>query len=384
MSNYSEDQLYNMSDEEIEKLFNDTRLELGDEQPIEEVVEEPEVIDDGQDNLENQESDQNGTEEEATEVAEEDSADSSDDLDGEVTEDGEQTNKATKEADSEVQPVSKSFKYKAAGKEYEFTEKEIMEQFPKIFGQAVDYTKKMQAIKPWRKTIDAIEQAGLSNEDISLAIDILKGDKDAIANVLKRTGIDTLDLDVDNANYVPKSYGRDEATLALKDVVDEISQDQEYQVTHNILSKQWDDTSWRELSSNPDMIRGLHVDVKNGVYQEVSAIASKMKVFDGGKRSDLEYYLAAGREYYNDVLPRRQTQSQQLERNEVKTQKVAEVKKAQEVRKTTAQDAARRKAAAPTKPGPSKPPKVTDYLDPSGDEFEEAFAEWDKQLAAKK
>jgi hypothetical protein len=384
MSNYSEDQLYNMSDEEIEKLFNDTRLELGDEQPIEEVVEEPEVIDDGQDNLENQESDQNGTEEEATEVAEEDSADSSDDLDGEVTEDGEQTNKATKEADSEVQPVSKSFKYKAAGKEYEFTEKEIMEQFPKIFGQAVDYTKKMQAIKPWRKTIDAIEQAGLSNEDISLAIDILKGDKDAIANVLKRTGIDTLDLDVDNVNYVPKSYGRDEATLALKDVVDEISQDQEYQVTHNILSKQWDDTSWRELSSNPDMIRGLHVDVKNGVYQEVSAIASKMKVFDGGKRSDLEYYLAAGKEYYNDVLPRRQTQSQQLERNEVKTQKVAEVKKAQEVRKTTAQDAARRKAAAPTKPGPSKPPKVTDYLDPSGDEFEEAFAEWDKQLAAKK
>jgi transcription initiation factor IIF auxiliary subunit len=132
------------------------------------------------------------------------------------------------------------------------------------------------------------------------------------------------------------------------------------------------------------MIRGLHVDVKNGVYQEVSAIASKMKVFDGGKRSDLEYYLAAGKEYYNDVLPRRQTQSQQLERNEVKTQKVAEVKKAQEVRKTTAQDAARRKAAAPTKPGPSKPPKVTDYLDPSGDEFEEAFAEWDKQLAAKK
>lgn len=383
MSNLTEDQLYNMSDEDLEKAFFDAKMEMGNEEPIEEVSQEPEEIDDGQDNLGDQESDLDGAEEEVTEGTDTDSEPTDSDPDGDTTEGKEQAGEVTEGAEKEAQPVQKTYKYKAAGKEYEFTEQEIMEKFPQIFGQAIDYTKKMQAIKPWRKTIDAIEQAQLTNEDISLMIDVLKGDKAAIASVLKRTGVDTLDLDTENDTYVPKSYGRDEHALQIKDVVDEISVDPEFETTNAILSRQWDANSFRKMTENPEMIKLLHMDVKNGLYNVIQPMAEKLKLYDGAKGSDLDYYGQASVQYARMLQSQQQAQqATQVEAGQ--KQKVAEVKKAQEVRKTTAQDAAKRKAAAPTKTGSSKPPKVTDYLDPSSDEFEEAFAEWDKKLMASK
>ena len=83
----------------------------------------------------------------------------------------------------------------------------------------MDYTKKMQALKPWRQSIDALESNGLSHEDVNLMIGVLKGDKDAVAAVLKRTGVDALELDVEQSRYVPKDYGRDDKALAVKDVL---------------------------------------------------------------------------------------------------------------------------------------------------------------------
>jgi hypothetical protein len=384
MSNYSDDDLYNMSDEQLEAAFRDAKVNLGtgDEISTEEVGVGTEEVStesfDDPDNLnDSSESDQTSGETELVSTDEVDSETEASDPDGEVAEEEEQPTEEVEAGEVKPQPVHS---YKANGVEYKFTQDEIMNQFPKIFGQAMDYTKKMQQIKPWRKTIDAIEQAQISHEDLSLAIDVLKGDKDAIAAVLKRTGVDTLDLDVDGSKYVPKSYGRDESTLNLKDVVDEISQDQEYATTSTILSKQWDDVSWKEMSSKPDMIKALHLDVKNGVYSNVAPIAAKMKVFDGGRKSDLEYYLEAGKEYYRELAMQEaaatRLPAQESKVVEQKAQKVAQVKQSEEKRKVTEQASAKRKAAAPTKPSSGKPQGVTDYLDDS----DEAFEEWYKKL----
>ena len=383
MSNYSDQDLYDMSDEQLEAAFRDAKANLGagDEISTEEIGAVTEEVSaesfDDSDNLESSlESDQTSGDAELVDTDEVDSEADTGTPDEEPVEEEEQPTEEVKAKEVKPQPVHS---YKANGVEYKFTQQEIMQQFPKIFGQAMDYTKKMQQIKPWRKTIDAIEQAQISHEDLSLAIDVLKGDKDAIAAVLKRTGVDTLDLDIENSKYVAKSYGRDESTLNLKDVVDEISQDQEYTVTSSILSKQWDDASWKEMSSKPDMIKALHVDVKNGTYQQVAPIAAKMKVFDGGRKSDLEYYLEAGREYYRELAMQEAAARQPAQESKVveqKAQKVAQVKQSEEKRKATEQASAKRKAAAPTKPGSSKPQGVTDYLDDS----DEAFEEWYKRL----
>lgn len=373
----NEDQLFNMSDEELEKAFFSAKENLGDSgddgsSTSQESQNDLENLDNSQDS--DLASDEGNSESAETNDSNSDKS-STDDQGGNEEEGDEQSEESNEEEGDESQPVQR-VKYRANGKDYEFTPDEIMQQFPKVFGQAMDYTRKMQAIKPWRQTIDAIEEAKLNHNDVSLMIDVLKGDKTAIAEVLKRTGLDALDIEGNNDKYVPKSYGRDESTLAIKDVVDEISQDREYEITHKILSSDWDNNSWTEMSKAPELIKLLHADVKSGMYNKVQPIAEKLKLFDGGSKSDLEYYKLGAQEYFRDMSAQGAKQQDVAGKEDARQAKIEQVRKTEASRKTTEQAAARRKAAAPTKPGPSKPQGVTDYLDDS----DEAFNEWYKNL----
>lgn len=359
--------IMNSPDTDLEESFsssdsNDTEdLDNGTEQP-EDILEDS---DQDEDTSETKENEETVPEESLDEDSEEDQEPSSDDTE-----------------DTAEELPAQMYKFRANGKDYEFSSKEIVEQFPKIFGQAMDYTKKMQAIKPWRKTIDAIEEAKLNHNDISLMIDVLKGDKEAITELLKRTGTDTLDLDLEgDSKYVAKDYGRDDTTLAIKDVVDTISQDVEYTTTYNILAKEWDDKSWAVMAQNPEMIKLLHADVKSGMYKTLQPIAEKFKVYDGAKSSDLDYYKAAAQQYFGqiakqDVYNKQQTELQaDKEIKEAEQVRIAEAKAKSQKRVATQQASVKRKAAAPTKAIASNK-GVIDYLDDS----DEAFDDWYKRL----
>jgi len=382
---FTDEQLYNMSDEELEAAFRDAVANgevLEDiptddilvDEDIEEFTEEIEQeVDELEQSVEDSDDDTSLDETEEEESDEDSEETEEDDLDGDSDEDDTEATEDKTEADDEEQPVQK-LKYKANGKDYEFTPEEVMERFGQVFAQAQNYTQKMQTIKPWRKTIDAIEQADLSAEDINLAIDVLKGDKDAIAAVLKRTGTDALELDVDNSQYQPKDYGRNETEIAIKDIVDEIKNDPEYDTTYNVLEKQWDGRSRTAFAENPEMIRQLHIDVKSGMYDIIAPIASKLKVYDNGRSSDLDYYKEAAKQYFDQ-------QSQQEERARVREEKVSQreeidrVKSATKKRSSTQVSSAKRKAAAPTKKAAGAA-RVTDYLDNS----DESYENWYKNL----
>ena len=371
---------WEMSDEALEEAFRNAKAEGASPiTDIEDNYEDDEIID-----LEQpvEDSDDN----DGTEIVElDDGTDEPAELDapdGDVDEEVEPTEDPVDDKIDEVQEVQK-YKFKANGKEYEMSDEEMKAQFPKIFGQAMDYTKKTQAMKPWRQTIDAIESAKLSHEDVSLMIDVLRGDKQAIAEVIKRTGTDALDIDTENSKYTPKSYGRDETALAIKDVIDEISGDKEYEVTHKILSKEWDDKSFAEFTKDPDLIRQLHVDVKSGMYNQVQPIAEKLKVFDRGRKTDLDYYLQAAGELFAEQNAEKQRQAAiesqraQVEAKAARQAEIERVKATQQAREKTTEKVDARKAAAPVK-AVSGTKKVMDYLDDS----DEAFEEWYKEMDA--
>lgn len=370
---YTEEDLYAMSDEELQKAFREAKAEgqspdLGAEE--EEDLEQPD---------EDSEHDTSSDEEEEFEVDEESETDEGD-PDEETESEEDKTEKTESESDEEEQPVQKR-KYKANGREFEFTDDEIFNQFGQVFGQAMDYTRKMQQIKPWRKTIDAIEEAKLSHDDVTLAIDVLRGDKAAIAAVLKRTGVDALEIDTDNNSYVPKDYGRNDTELAIKEIVEEISGDPEYAITYDLLEKQWDEKTRIEFAKNPDMIRQLHIDVKSGMFDTIAPIMHKMKVYDGGRASDLDYYKMAAQQYFNEQadmearLNAQEARQSKAVEEQAKREKVATVKSEQAKREATKTASVKRKAAAPTgKIGGSK--SVVDYLDSN----DEAFDDWYKKL----
>lgn len=376
----TDEQMFNLSDEELERAFLEAKaqdnspetdienVEYDSEETID--LEQPEM--DSDDDLV------------VDDVADTEIEADSEETEGTPDEDPEVTEEQTEENDEEVAPdVTETpvHKFKANGKEYTFTPEEMMTQFPKIFGQAMDYTKKTQALKPWRKTIDAIESANLSHDQINLMIDVFKGDKNAIAEVMRRTGVDALDLDTENNVYTPKDYGRDDTALAIKDIVDEISSDKEFSITQQILNKEWDDRSFSELTRDPELIRLLHIDVKSGTYNKVQPIAEKLKVFDRGRQSDLEYYKQAAGEYFREIdesQRRAQAIEEQRQLMEAKAARRAELER---VRTTQAKQeavktqAVARKAAAPTKSNAGTKKSVTDYLD----ESDEAYDDWYKR-----
>ena len=373
--------MFYMSDDELEAAFREARAQ--DMSPNTDIEMENSMVEDEPLDLEQPIEEDSDNDLVVDEVTEEevvtDSEPGVEVADEEPAEVDEQTENTE---DEELPEITETpvHKFKANGKEYSFTPEEMMEQFPKIFGQAMDYTKKTQALKPWRKTIDAIESARLGHDDINLMIDVFKGDKNAIAELIKRTGVDTLDLDTENSKYVPKDYGRDDTALAIKDIVDEISADKEYETTHRILSKEWDERSFSELTKDPELIRLLHVDVKSGMYDKVQPIAEKMKVFDRGRQSDLDYYKAAAQEYFRaeaETERRAKAIEDQRLAREAKLARQAEIErvKATQIKQAAVREqAVVRKAAAPVKSNAGTKKTVTDYLD----ESEEAYDEWYK------
>lgn len=376
----TDEQMFNLSDEELERAFLEARaqdnspetdienVEYDSEETID--LEQPEM--DSDDDLV------------VDDVADTEIEADSEETEGTPDEGPEVTEEQTEEDDEEVAPdVTETpvHKFKANGKEYTFTPEEMMSQFPKIFGQAMDYTKKTQALKPWRKTIDAIESANLSHDQINLMIDVFKGDKNAIAEVMRRTGVDALDLDTENNVYTPKDYGRDDTALAIKDIVDEISSDKEFSITQQILNKEWDDRSFSELTRDPELIKLLHIDVKSGTYDKVQPIAEKLKVFDRGRKSDLEYYKQAAGEYFREIDEAQRREQAMEEQRQLREAKAARQAELERVRTTQAKQeavktqAVARKAAAPTKSNAGTKKSVTDYLD----ESDEAYDDWYKR-----
>jgi len=243
-------------------------------------------------------------------------------------------------------------KIKANGMDFEFT----VEELEKLAPKALDYTKKMQEIAPWRKTISALKESGLGENDVNLMIDVLKGDKHAMEEVLKRTKVDPLDLDTEAKNeYTPNSYGKDEATLAIEDVVKSISSDVEYATTVKVVDELWDSQSRQSMAQDPEMIRGLHEDIKNGVYSKVAPLAEKMKALDGGNRSDLEYYMEAGKRYF-ESQPQVQPEMKEVQPDRAKQTEIKDM-------------ANKRKAASPTKSTAGKR-DVIDYLDDNDEDYD--------------
>ena len=300
-------------------------------------------------------------------------SDDTDDADPDAESDEEEEADAEKKVPAN-KPVIGSKKFKANGQEFEFTAEEVNDQFEVVFGQAMNYTKKMQAMAPYRKMISALEEEGVTQEQLNTALDALKGNKDAIGKMLADNKIDPYDLtekddDENKDPYNPTDYGKNDVQLGIDEVTKNISGDEEFKITKDVIDNQWDNSSRESFASNPDMIQGLHNDITSGTYDKVAPVAMKMKVMDGNTKSDLEYYMLAGQQV--------QAANQSSEAEQTVANKN---KKAQDVEDEfdEASSVAQKKRSASTTRKRSDRKGVVDYLD----DDDEKFDAWYKNLEA--
>ena len=157
-------------------------------------------------------------------------------------------------------------------------------------------TQKFQELAKHRRTISAIQEAGLTDDDINTFIEAQKGNKEAIASLVKKAGVDPLDIDEDSAEgYTPSQYGMSDTEQAIADIQQSISSDAEYTRTAHVIDEVWDDASRNQVIENPNIIMGLHNDMRSGLYDRVAPEAKKLAIADGMRRPSIDYYMQAGR-----------------------------------------------------------------------------------------
>lgn len=242
------------------------------------------------------------------------------------------------------------YKIKANGKEFEMT----LDELKQTASKGMDYLKKTTALKPYRTMIAAMEENKVSPEDINLLIDLKKGNKEAIAKLIKENEVDVYDLPEAN-DYRPREYRQSETALEMKEVLSTISKDAEFSRTSEIYAA-FDEQTKAFLNEDPSRIAGLHNDIKTGVFDKVLPLAEKKAMIDGYNAPFLQYYLQAGQEILNANNRPIQTEQKQYVPPENRANKIA--------------------AGLPSSRGDKK--TVIDYLDE--EISDEDFKEWYSKL----
>ena len=148
------------------------------------------------------------------------------------------------------------------------------------------------------------------------------------------------------------------------------------------MTKEWDEESWNSFSEDPNLIDLLHTDVKSGMFDIIQPNAEKIKLFEGGGKSDLEYYQMASREYFRQEAEQQaqdrynSRMQENLNALNQEQEKLEKAKASAQKREDTKQAASKRSAATLPK-GASQPPQGTlDYANAS----DEDYYAWYKQM----
>ena len=228
--------------------------------------------------------------------------------------------------------------------------------------------KQMAKLKPNLKLIKMLENNNLLDERrLNNLIDLSKNDSKAIAKLVKDSGVDPDDIDIENAStYQPNNYTVTDSEYELDQVLDSIKHTDTFDKTIDLLTSEWDDKSKTFVSENPNVIKVINDHMLNGVYDKVNAIMQQDKAL--GKLSgvsDVDAYkqiidmLAKNGELIDG------NQQEPVQANVTDIGDVGSVKRKQN-----------RKAAAPTKQTNTSNNSKQDvnFLTLSDDEFTAKYA----------
>jgi len=251
-----------MSDEAFAELdfnsFGSTATEEGSVEPSDTPVE-----DEVADNIPSEED----SSEEPIEASEEEGIDEEEEtptIEEEVTDNSEEI-----DYKAEYQKLFKPFK--ANGKEIQV---DNAEDAIALMQMGANYNKKMAGLKPNLKIIKMLENNGLLSEDkLNYLIDLDKRNPEAIKKLIKDSGVDPLDLDLEAPNgYKPNTYNVHDSEIALDGILEEIQGTESFNQTIDIISNRWDNSSKKVLLDQPEIIKVLNEHVSNGIYQQITNV----------------------------------------------------------------------------------------------------------------
>ena len=278
------------SEDTSEEATEDTATE--DEDVEEESDDSEETEDDEKDDSEETE-DTADTEESDTEETDSDSDDTSVDETTDTTESTEEED-TSDAVDYKAEYEKLTAPFKANGVQMQI---KSVDEAITLMQMGANYHKKMAGLKPILKTVKLLERNGLmDNEKINYLIDLYNKKPEAVTRLLKESGIDPMDIDVNaDDNYKPESREVSDTEIELDNVLESIKETPTYTRTIDIITKQWDDNSRSIIAEAPHIIALINEHVANGIYDAINTVVTRERSLGRLQgMSDLEAYKAIG------------------------------------------------------------------------------------------
>lgn len=288
--------ILDMPDDELVNFDLQAHLQNSpsEEEVTTEEVEEPEV----------EEADEPAVEDEGGTPESEDEGESADEEEEETVtvegageeeqEEAEPVDTPTDTLDYEAEYKKITAPFKANGKDMQV---KTADDIVALMQMGANYNKKMAALKPNLKLMKLLENNGLlSEEKLSFLIDLDKKNPEAISKLVKDSGIDPLDMDVNKeSEYKPKTYTVDDRELELDSVLESIQDTPTYAQTINVVSTKWDGPSKQAVAETPQLLKVINDHISNGVYDLISNEVERERMFGRLKGvSDIEAYRQVG------------------------------------------------------------------------------------------
>lgn len=160
--------------------------------------------------------------------------------------------------------------FKANGREFQVTNPNDMIA---LMQKGLNYSKKMEEMKPNLNLIKTLEQYGLTDESkLSYLIDLHNKKPEAIAKLIKDSEIDLYEFDTEQANhYVPQS--KVVHKTQLEEVISEVVEaNPEFNSVLNTVYTDWDNQSKQAVIDNPNILRIISEQQTNGTYDKIMNI----------------------------------------------------------------------------------------------------------------
>ena len=150
----------------------------------------------------------------------------------------------------------------------------------KLMQMGANYHKQMQQLKPAKRIIAMLEQAGMLDENkLNHAIDIMNGNSAAIHKLIQERNVDVSDLYSDSeVDYTPNQHQVTDERIELDTLFNELNSTSHGQRVLQEVAGTWDEKSRYTIGQTPEILRLLGNQIENGIYDVIVAEVDKQRM----------------------------------------------------------------------------------------------------------
>ena len=190
--------------------------------------------------------------------------------------------------------------FKANGKDYQITSPE---EAISLMQKGLNYNAKMNGIKGYVAAGRMLEQHELLDkpEELAFLIDLYNKKPEAMAKLIKDSGIDAYELGEEKAEgYTPTPIqAPSENVYQLREIIAANKEDAHFNAMYSDVTH-WDDVSQKAILNNPETLLVLQAHKANGAYDTIMKRVNHAIDVQGSKVPVANLYFQFGKEIYGN------------------------------------------------------------------------------------